>query len=92
MTPGVAAQQSLADVRELGGLDDHGSAIAENFGRAYHRPCIVSNTHDCICTEPSCVCDHQLKRLFPCGFTKLRKYSDSPAKERPKSAQDAQWQ
>jgi hypothetical protein len=76
------------DARESGGIDYHGGAIAENFGRAYHRASIVSNTHDRICTEPSCVCDHQLKRLFPCSFTKLRKYSDSPTKERPKSAQD----
>jgi len=73
--------------RELGWLDYHGSAIAENFGRAYHRPGIVSNSHDRICTEPSCVRDHQLKRLFPCSFAKFRKYSDAPAKERPKSAQ-----
>jgi hypothetical protein len=75
--------------RELRGLDYHGSAIAENFGRAYHRARIVSNTHDCIRTEFSCVCDHQLKRLFSCSFTKFRKYSDSPAKERPKSTQYA---
>jgi hypothetical protein len=83
----VGSGACLAGGRELGGLDYHGSAIAENFGRAYHRPCVVSNTHDGICTKLSCVCDHQLKRFFPCSFTKIRKYSDSPTKERPKSAQ-----
>jgi hypothetical protein len=75
----------LAGGRESGGLDDHGGAIAENFGRAYHRPGIVSNAHDCICAELSRVCDHQLKRFIPCGFTKIRKYSGSPTKERPET-------
>jgi len=76
----------LAGGRESGGLDYHGSAIAENFGRAYHRPCIVSNAHDCICAELSRVCDHQLKRFIPCGFTKIGEYSGSPTKERPEAA------
>jgi hypothetical protein len=91
----VAEQQKrfqfLCDAA-LGRLDHHGSAIAENFGGAYHRPGVVSNTYHCIRTELSCVCDHQLKRFFSCSFTKIRKYSDSPTKEGPKSAQYTQRQ
>ena len=80
----------FAVCRELGGLDDHGSAIAENLGRAYHRSRVVSNADDRICTKLSCVRDHQLKGFFPGGFTKVGEYSDPPSKERAQSAQNAQ--
>ena len=73
-------------------LDNDGGAITENLRGAHHRAGIVSNAHDGVCTHLSRMREHQLKRLFACGFTKFGENPSPATEESPQPTDDTHGQ
>jgi len=69
MTPPRWRWQLMAFESE--GLYNNGGPITKNLGGTNHRPCVVTDTDNGICTQFPRVRNHQLKGFLACGFTKI---------------------
>jgi hypothetical protein len=62
----------FGDILESERLYNNSGSITENLGGANHRPGVVTDADNGVCTQFARVRNHQLKGFLACGFTYSR--------------------